>query len=329
VLGPTRCCSRKPNTGTVRCRVENQMLAHSERSGAGVCALQRPGSGAGSVTAPRQDQPGYHAEERARMSHFAEHSTENDNRESERRKQRVETEQDKVQQRLLTIARAAGTFSAVSENNRLSAVRFGADGLVPVVTQESRSGDVLMVAYANRDALDRTLSTGLAHYFSRSRGTLWQKGETSGHVQRVAEVRLDCDGDAVLYRAEQEGPACHTGARTCFLTVISGAAGQRGSGVGEDPGGHVLTRLARTISQRDEHRPRGSYTAELLAAGTGKISQKVGEEAVEVVVAANSEDDERLAAEAADLLYHLLVLLQARGVPLDAVLRELEGREKR
>jgi phosphoribosyl-AMP cyclohydrolase / phosphoribosyl-ATP pyrophosphohydrolase len=214
----------------------------------------------------------------------------------------------------------------VSENNRLSAVRFGADGLVPVVTQESRSGDVLMVAFANRDALDRTLSTGLAHYFSRSRGTLWQKGETSGHVQRVTEVRLDCDGDAVLYRVEQTGPACHSGTRTCFSTVVSGAAGQRAGGAGEDPGGHLLTRLARTIAQRAAQRPKGSYTSDLLAGGVGKVSQKVGEEAVEVVVAANSEDDDRLASEAADLLYHLLVLLQARGVPLDAALKELERR---
>jgi phosphoribosyl-ATP pyrophosphohydrolase/phosphoribosyl-AMP cyclohydrolase len=202
----------------------------------------------------------------------------------------------------------------VSENNRLSAVRFGADGLVPVVTQESRSGDVLMVAFANRDALERTLSTGLAHYFSRSRGTLWQKGETSGHVQRVVEVQLDCDADAVLYRVDQTGPACHTGARTCFS---------------DDPGAHVLSRLATTIAQRASSKPPGSYTAQLLAGGVSKVSQKVGEEAVEVVVAANSEDDERLASEAADLLYHLLVLLQARGVPLDAVWRELERREKR
>jgi phosphoribosyl-ATP pyrophosphohydrolase/phosphoribosyl-AMP cyclohydrolase len=218
----------------------------------------------------------------------------------------------------------------VSENIRLSAVKFGADGLVPVVTQESRSGDVLMVAFANRDALDRTLATGLAHYFSRSRGALWQKGETSGNVQRVTEVRLDCDGDAVLYRVDQTGPACHTGARTCFSAVISGAAGQRDSEIAgeEDPGGHILSRLARTIAQRASKRPKGSYTAELLAGGVGKASQKVGEEAVEVVVAANSEDDERLASEAADLLYHLLVLLQARGVPLDAVLRELESRAR-
>jgi phosphoribosyl-AMP cyclohydrolase / phosphoribosyl-ATP pyrophosphohydrolase len=216
----------------------------------------------------------------------------------------------------------------VSENKRLSAVRFGADGLVPVVTQESRSGDVLMVAFANRDALDRTLATGLAHYYSRSRGALWQKGETSSHIQRVVEVRLDCDGDTVLYRVEQTGPACHTGTRTCFSTVISGTAGQQDGVTEEDPGGHLLSRLARTIAQRATEQPKGSYTAELLAQGVGKASQKVGEEAVEVVVAANSEDDERLASEAADLLYHLLVLLQARGVPFDDVLRELESRTK-
>ncbi|MDF3052002.1 MAG: phosphoribosyl-AMP cyclohydrolase / phosphoribosyl-ATP pyrophosphatase [Geminicoccaceae bacterium] len=212
---------------------------------------------------------------------------------------------------------------------RLSAVRFGADGLVPVVTQESRSGDVLMVAYANRDALERTLATGLAHYFSRSRGVLWQKGETSSHIQRVREVRLDCDGDTVLYRVEQTGPACHTGARTCFSTVIGRTGGQADGGVvEEDPGGHVLSRLARTVAARASTKPSSSYTVQLLASGVSKISQKVGEEAVEVVVAANSEDDERLASEAADLLYHLLVLLQARGIPLDVVLGELESRAK-
>jgi phosphoribosyl-AMP cyclohydrolase len=112
----------------------------------------------------------------------------------------------------------------VSENIRLSAVRFGADGLVPVVAQESRSGDVLMLAYANQDALERTLATGWAHYFSRSRGVLWQKGETSGHSQKVVDVRLDCDGDTVLYRVEQTGPACHTGTRTCSVAVFREAA---------------------------------------------------------------------------------------------------------
>lgn len=214
------------------------------------------------------------------------------------------------------------------ENKRLSAVRFGADGLVPVVTQESRSGDVLMVAFANRDALDRTLTTGLAHYYSRSRGVLWQKGETSTHIQRVVEVRLDCDGDTILYRVEQTGPACHTGTRTCFSTALWRASGPAGGAAEEDPGGHALSRLARTIAARAADNPQGSYTAELLAQGVGKASQKVGEEAVEVVVAANSEDDARLASEAADLLFHLLVLLEARGVPLDAVWKELTRRSR-
>jgi phosphoribosyl-ATP pyrophosphohydrolase/phosphoribosyl-AMP cyclohydrolase len=221
----------------------------------------------------------------------------------------------------------------VSENNWLSAVRFGPDGLIPVVAQESRSGDVLMVAYADREALERTLSTGFAHYYSRSRKTLWRKGETSGHEQRVAEVRLDCDGDTVLFRVEQTGPACHTGTRTCFSRSVVPGDGRAGlpttPGVAsEDPGGHLLSRLAATIAARAVERPEGSYTARLLERGINKVSQKVGEEAVELVVAANAEDDARVAAESADLIYHLLVLLQARGVTLDAVLRELEQRTK-
>jgi phosphoribosyl-ATP pyrophosphohydrolase/phosphoribosyl-AMP cyclohydrolase len=216
----------------------------------------------------------------------------------------------------------------VSENNWLSAVRFGADGLVPVVAQERRSGDVLMVAYADREALERTRSTGLAHYFSRSRRAPWRKGESSGHEQRVAEIRLDCDGDTVLYRVEQSGPACHTGTRTCFSSVVAETDGQGGLQAGEDPGGHLLSRLAEVIAARASDRPEGSYTARLLDQGVAKVSQKVGEEAVELVVAANAEDDARVAAESADLLYHLLVLLKARGVPLDAVLRELEHRSR-
>jgi phosphoribosyl-ATP pyrophosphohydrolase/phosphoribosyl-AMP cyclohydrolase len=188
-----------------------------------------------------------------------------------------------------------------------------------------------MVAYADREALERTLSTGFAHYFSRSRKTLWRKGETSGHEQRVTEIRLDCDGDAVLFRVDQTGPACHTGTRTCFS---GGTAGQRGGGaagrlvVGEDPGGHLLSRLAATIAARAAERPEGSYTVQLLDRGVPKVSQKLGEEAVELVVAANAEDDARVAAESADLLYHLLVLLKARGITLDAVLHQLENRSQ-
>jgi phosphoribosyl-ATP pyrophosphohydrolase/phosphoribosyl-AMP cyclohydrolase len=183
-----------------------------------------------------------------------------------------------------------------------------------------------MLAFANREALERTLATGLAHYYSRSRAALWQKGESSGHVQRVKEIRLDCDGDAVLYRVEQAGPACHTGTRTCFSRKVNKGDGPPGEQ--EDPGGHLLTRLAATIASRAIDMPANSYTAKLFERGLPKISQKVGEEAIELVVAANAETDERLASEAADLLYHLLVLLQVRGVPLDAVWQELETREK-
>jgi phosphoribosyl-ATP pyrophosphohydrolase/phosphoribosyl-AMP cyclohydrolase len=214
---------------------------------------------------------------------------------------------------------------AVSDDNWLAAVRFGADGLVPVVAQESRSGDVLMLAFANREALERTAATGQAHYYSRSRAGLWRKGDSSGHEQSVREIRIDCDGDTILYRVEQTGPACHTGTRTCFSTAVGPDGRMTAS---EDPGAHPLTRLARTIAARAAERPAGSYTVELLERGVPKISQKVGEEAVEVVVAANAEGPERLASEAADLLYHLLVLLEARGVPLDAVWKELAHRSR-
>ena len=191
-------------------------------------------------------------------------------------------------------------------------MHFGDDGLVPVVAQSGLSGDVLMVAYADREALERTRATGEAHYHSRSRGVLWKKGETSGHGQRVHDVRVDCDGDAVLYVVHQQGPACHTGAPTCF---------------GDGAGG-VLTRLARTVADRARTRPAGSYTARLLEGGIARTAQKLGEEAVETVVAATSEDAQRLTDEAADLLYHLLVLLEAKRLPLDRILEELERRAR-
>lgn len=200
----------------------------------------------------------------------------------------------------------------MSSENWLEAVHFGDNGLVPVVAQSALAGEVLMVAYADREALTRTRETGEAHYHSRSRGTLWRKGETSGHKQVIEDVRVDCDGDAVLYVVRQQGPACHTGAPTCF----------------GEPAGGVLARLASTVADRARTRPEGSYTARLLAEGVGKVAQKVGEEAVETVVAATSEDGTRLANEAADLLYHLLVLLEAKQLPLDRVLEELARRAR-
>jgi phosphoribosyl-ATP pyrophosphohydrolase/phosphoribosyl-AMP cyclohydrolase len=211
----------------------------------------------------------------------------------------------------------------VSDDAWLSAIKFDAEGLVPVVAQESGSGDVLMVAYANRDALRQTRSTGFAHYYSRSRRALWKKGESSGHVQRIRQIRVDCDGDTVLYRVDQTGVACHTGERTCFGTMVT-PDGRTEHTAGE--GGHVLSRLAQRVADRAAARPDGSYTARLLDEGTAKVAQKLGEEAVEVIVASLAEDEGRLAAEAADLLYHLVVLFQARGVPLTPVWDELDQR---
>ena len=197
-------------------------------------------------------------------------------------------------------------------------VRFDERGLVPVIAQDANTGAVLTLAYANREAVEKTLESGEAHYYSRSRQELWRKGATSGNTQKVVEVRLDCDGDALLYRVEPRGPACHTGEESCFFTTL---AGERGS----EPGfGVILERLSGTIAQRHRDMPEGSYTAGLLSRGTERVAQKVGEEAVEVVVAALR--DGRIAEETADLLYHLLVLLEERGVGIEEVAKVLHDR---
>jgi phosphoribosyl-ATP pyrophosphohydrolase/phosphoribosyl-AMP cyclohydrolase len=203
-------------------------------------------------------------------------------------------------------------------------IRFDERGLVPVIAQDATTGAVLTLAYANREALDRTLASGEAHYYSRSRGELWSKGATSGNTQRVVEVRLDCDGDALLYRVEPRGPACHTGEETCFFTTVEGGGIE--AGAGERRLGVMVDKLAATISARHREMPEGSYTARLLGEGRERLAQKVGEEAVEVVVAALA--DERLAEEAADLVYHLLVLLEERGVGTDEVARVLRDRHR-
>jgi len=211
----------------------------------------------------------------------------------------------------------------VTQESWLERVRFDPNGLVPVVVQDARNGDVLMLAWATRDALAATMATGRTHFWSRSRRALWQKGESSGHGQRLEEIRLDCDGDTVLYRVIPSGPACHTGQRTCFSSVV------RPDGELEeaaDPGAHLLTRLSALLRDRAANRPPDSYTVELLDQGVPRIAKKVGEEAVEVVVAATAEDDRRLASEAADLIYHLLVLLTARGLQPDSVWQELQSR---
>jgi phosphoribosyl-ATP pyrophosphohydrolase/phosphoribosyl-AMP cyclohydrolase len=199
-------------------------------------------------------------------------------------------------------------------------VRFDENGLVPVVAQDAATGDVLTLAYANREAIEETLESGEAHYYSRSRKELWRKGATSGNTQRVVEMRLDCDGDALLYRVEPRGPACHTGERSCFFTALTGGTDEED----RESLGTMVERLAGTISERHREMPEESYTAELLGLGTERISQKVGEEAVEVVISALR--NERLAEETADLLYHLLVLLEERGVGLEEVAKVLRDR---
>ena len=200
-------------------------------------------------------------------------------------------------------------------------LKFDERGLVAVVAQEADTGEVLMLAWADREALERTLETGRAHYWSRSRGALWQKGETSGHVQQVREVRVDCDGDAVLYRVAQTGPACHTGEGSCFHRRVEDGGLALAGGTGG-----VLSRIEEIVRAREAERPEGSYTTYLFDKGVDKILKKLGEECAETIVAAKNPGADELRSETADLLFHLLVLLRARGVPLADVYAELEGR---
>jgi phosphoribosyl-AMP cyclohydrolase / phosphoribosyl-ATP pyrophosphohydrolase len=188
-------------------------------------------------------------------------------------------------------------------------------GLIPVVVQDHASGDVLMVAWANAEALDLTARTGLAHFWSRKRGSIWKKGETSGNLLRARELRRDCDGDTLLLVADPEGPTCHTDTRTCFGDSTPTAAG-------------IVEELARVIASRGRERPEGSYTARLMGKGLDHALKKVGEEATEVVLAAKGESEARLAEECADLLFHVLVVLEQRGVRPAAVLDVLRARRE-
>ena len=183
--------------------------------------------------------------------------------------------------------------------------------LLPVIVQESADGAVLMLAWANREATDLTERTGLAHFWSRSRGRLWRKGETSGNVLHVVDLATDCDGDALLYRVQAAGPACHTGRRTCFADA---------AGFG------TLGRLELVIDERRLASTDASYTARLLDGGPRRPAEKVVEEAGEVATAALAGSVDELAGEAADLLYHLLVVLASRDVSLADVLGVLEAR---
>jgi phosphoribosyl-ATP pyrophosphohydrolase/phosphoribosyl-AMP cyclohydrolase len=201
-------------------------------------------------------------------------------------------------------------------------VKFDERGLVPAVVQDAHTRGVLMLAYMNAESLQRTLEAGETWFWSRSRAQLWHKGETSGNTQRVADVLLDCDGDALVLRVEPAGPACHTGQTSCFHNVIQAGASQQNA---EDLG-EVLSALYALIEERKRERPQGSYTTYLFDQGLDKILKKVGEETSETIIAAKNEDRGALAKESCDLLYHLIVLLVERGVALTDVRDELVRR---
>jgi cyclase len=205
----------------------------------------------------------------------------------------------------------------------LEEVAYDGRGLVPVVVRNAVSGEVLTLAWANEEALALAVETRETHLFSRSRNALWRKGETSGNVQRLVRVSLDCDRDAVLYDVEPAGPACHTGAASCFAPI---AAIPGGESIGEAADPFGLRPLLDVVAARKARPEPGSYTNRLLEKGIGKCAQKVGEEGVEVALAAVSRDDAGLAAEIADLMYHVVVLMAARGLSPEAVAAELAAR---
>jgi phosphoribosyl-ATP pyrophosphohydrolase/phosphoribosyl-AMP cyclohydrolase len=212
------------------------------------------------------------------------------------------------------------------------AIRFDERGLVPCVVQDWRTGEVLTVAYMNEEALERTRSSGEMHFYSRSRRDIWHKGESSGNFQRVRQLRYDCDGDAIVALVEPAGPACHTGERTCFYRDLDGSA-DPGIDAPPAPGEpapatyEAIPTLERTLLARARERPEGSYTVKLLE-DLPKIGSKVREEAEESARAARNESEERVAEEAADLLYHLNLLLLSRGVSMAQALEILNGRRR-
>ena len=203
-------------------------------------------------------------------------------------------------------------------------IKFDERGLIPAVVQDAHSRSVLMLAYMNAESLKRTLDSGQTWFWSRSRTQLWHKGETSGHTQRVVEVVLDCDGDALVVRVEPAGPACHTGESSCFHNVIQAERPDQEGGSADL--GEVLRTLYNVVKTRKRDRPQGSYTSYLFDEGLDKILKKVGEESSETIIAAKNEDRGALTKESCDLLYHLIVLLVERGVTLDEVRDELARR---
>ena len=210
---------------------------------------------------------------------------------------------------------------------RVGDLRFDSEGLIPAVVQEAATGEVLMVAWMNAEALGRTLTERRTHFWSRSRQAVWRKGDTSGHVQHVEAVYADCDRDTLLVLVHQDGVACHTGSRSCFVAPLEALEPRGGPPMtdwSETTG--ALDTLDRVIQSRRLAPSEGSYVARLLAGGDTRVTRKIGEEAAEVIAAALIESPDRLVAEVADLWFHTLVLLGARGLSSRPVLAELARR---
>jgi phosphoribosyl-ATP pyrophosphohydrolase/phosphoribosyl-AMP cyclohydrolase len=201
----------------------------------------------------------------------------------------------------------------------LSEIKFDEQGLIPAIVQNAKTREVLTLAYMNKESLARTLETKETWFWSRSRRELWHKGQTSGNTQQVVSLTLDCDRDAIVVLVDPAGPACHTGAVSCFDVP----EGER-----SPPLGSLLDQLYELIQSRERDRPPGSYTTYLFDEGIDKILKKLGEESAETIIAAKNDESGRLVSEVSDLLYHLLVLLVARGVSLDEIARELGQRRK-
>jgi len=206
-------------------------------------------------------------------------------------------------------------------------IKFDERGLVPAIVQDANTLQVLTLAYMNAESLKRTLETNETWFWSRSRSSLWHKGETSGNKQHVVDVSIDCDYDAIRVLVMPEGPACHTGAQSCFHNELQNAPAGDNQKVRTDLGA-TLGSLYELIESRQRERPDGSYTTYLFAEGLDKILKKVGEEATETIIAAKNEDSQALVRETSDLLYHLVVLLVERGLTLDQVSHELSSRRK-
>lgn len=211
----------------------------------------------------------------------------------------------------------------------LSKIKWDSAGLVPAVVQDAQSKEVLMLAYMNKESLQLSIESGVTWYWSRSRNELWNKGATSGHTQRIVSLAYDCDGDTLLVKVVQKGPACHTGRYSCFFNSVEvkGSAEDTAEEAQASPDRFApLGQLEGIIAERYAERPEGSYTSYLFGKGVDKILKKIGEEASEVIIAAKNKDNDELRSEAGDLIFHLMVLLRERELPLDDVIREIDSR---